>query len=208
MARIPVYEQRTRLSGQVQGGQVTGQSAIAGAAAQLSQDIRQVGAQLAANEDARDRIEEQKTEDRAAVTVANVLSQGDVHWQQQYDERTKAWKPGDPDLREGISKDFEAWKAKTIKDLPTERSRQFFERIRFLIHLITPSQTIYWLLFACVAPLTPNHRDVIYITCCIGMAVTFLVRGSILKLYRALGRVLLTIWSRWDQSDRNDRNIV
>jgi hypothetical protein len=128
MARIPVYEQRTQLSGQVQGGRISGQSPIAGAAAQLSQDIQQVGGQLAANEEMRNRIEEQKTEDRAAVTVANVLSQGDVHWQQQYDERTKNWKPGDPDLREGISKDFDAWKAKTIKDLPTERSRQFFER--------------------------------------------------------------------------------
>src|SRR6476661_8738691 len=128
MARIPVYEQRTQQSGQIRGGNPTGQSAITDAANNLSRSIERTGGIMEENRRLQDHIDTQKVEDRAAVDVANVLSKGDVYWQQQLDERTKAWKVGDPDLREGLSKDYDAWVAESKKALPTEKSRNFFER--------------------------------------------------------------------------------
>lgn len=128
MARIQVYEQRTRLTGQIQGGQISGQSPIANAAQDLSRTIVNVGNQLQQNERERALIAERQAEDRAAVDVANVLSKGDVYWQESYDTAASKWKPGDPDMREKLGQEFDTWVQETKEKLSTEKSRNFFER--------------------------------------------------------------------------------
>lgn len=123
MPRIPVYEQRTApnslgVTPRAQPVQVenisrgladlgTGLGALAGE--MLDQNRRQV-------------------EDRAAAESANLLSKGEAYWHEQFNERSKGWKPGDPDLREGLNKDFEKWTEETASALPTDKARQFFQR--------------------------------------------------------------------------------
>jgi hypothetical protein len=68
------------------------------------------------------------TEDRAAVDVANVLSKSDVYWQEDSVKRFQNWKVGDPDLRDGLSTDFDKWQSESAAALPTEASRQYFLR--------------------------------------------------------------------------------
>lgn len=67
-----------------------------------------------------------KLENQAAVDVSNTLSQGDVYWQDQLKTRTQAWKPGDPDLRDGVAKDFDKWVQESAAKLTTDSSKKFF----------------------------------------------------------------------------------
>lgn len=69
-----------------------------------------------------------KEEDRASVEVANILSQGDVYWQENMAQRMKGWKVGDADLREGIAKDFDKWASENEQKLPTDASRKYFQQ--------------------------------------------------------------------------------
>ena len=116
MATIPVYERRVLPSGvgvtpRAQGAQVasTGQ-AIAGVGRALGQ------------------FAEQEMEDRGALEASNALSKGDVQWRDQFTERANAWKPGDPDLRESVTKDFDTWTQETASKLPTRKAQMYFQQ--------------------------------------------------------------------------------
>ena len=130
MATINFYQRRQvsdALPGVTQGsrsdpvaGAVQGLSQVLGGAAQDQQSIE---IQQAHHEAIQAR---KKIEDQAAVDVSNTLSQGDVYWQDQLKTRTQGWKPGDPDLRAGVAKDFDKWVSESAAKLPTDASRKFF----------------------------------------------------------------------------------
>jgi len=123
MPRIPVYEQRTAPNSL--GVTPRAQAVPVG---NVGQGLATLGANLGAlATDMMDQARRQ-TEDRAAAESANLLSKGDAYWHEQFATRSKAWKPGDPDLREGLNSDFDKWTEETASKLPTERSRQFFQR--------------------------------------------------------------------------------
>lgn len=130
MATINFYQRRQvsdALPGVTQGsrsdpvaGAVQGIGQALGGAAQDQQSIE---IQQAHQEAMQAR---KKLEDQAAVDVSNTLSQGDVYWQDQLKTRTQGWKPGDPDLRAGVTKDFDKWVSESAAKLPTDASRKFF----------------------------------------------------------------------------------
>lgn len=123
MPRIPVYEQRTAPNSL---GVTPRAQAVP--VANEGQGLAALGANLGAlATDMMDQARRQ-TENRAAAESANLLSKGDAYWHEQFATRSKAWKPGDPDLREGLNTDFDKWTEETASKLPTERSRQFFQR--------------------------------------------------------------------------------
>lgn len=133
MARaIPTY-QRQNLAGGIQSApnassSVSANDPVASALSNVGQALGNAGNALA-DEAIRGAIETKKqVENAAAVDVSNVLSQGDVYWQEDSTKRMQAWKVGDPDLREGIGKDFDKWTAESAAKLPTEASRKYFQQ--------------------------------------------------------------------------------
>lgn len=130
MATIPTYQRQVMPgSADMQVARAntnqSGESPIANAL----QNIGQQGMAIAGGM-IREQIAEKKkeTEDRAAVDVANVLSQGDVYWQEYVVNSTKNWKVGDADLREQVGKDFDKWREENAAKLPTDASRKYFQQ--------------------------------------------------------------------------------
>ena len=133
MARaIPTY-QRQNLAGGIQSApnassSVSANDPVAQALGNIGQTLGNASNSLA-DEAIRGAIETKKqVENAAAVDVSNVLSQGDVYWQEDSTRRMQAWKVGDPDLREGIGSDFDQWTAESAAKLPTEASRKYFQQ--------------------------------------------------------------------------------
>jgi hypothetical protein len=133
MARaIPTY-QRQNLAGGIQSApnassNVSANDPIASALSTMGQAAGGVAKALG-DEAALAAIETKKqVENAAAVDVSNVLSQGDVYWQEDSTKRMQAWKVGDPDMREGIAKDFDKWTSESASKLPTEASRKYFQQ--------------------------------------------------------------------------------
>jgi len=132
MATIPVYERRI-IADAVQSApnassNVSASSPVGNALMGLAGGLGDASNALL-NEQRRLQAEaEKKREDLAAVDVANVLSQGEVYWQEESTNRMKDWTVGAPDMREGLGKDFDAWVSESEKKLPTERSRQYFKQ--------------------------------------------------------------------------------
>lgn len=124
MARaIPTYEQQRPIAGIQNVATATSSvNATDPAAAGLSN----LGTAMGNLSGVLQAEEKKKQEDRASVDVANVLSQGDVYWQENMAERMKNWKVGDADLREGIGKDFDKWVGESAPKLQTEASRKYF----------------------------------------------------------------------------------
>lgn len=130
MATIPTYQRQVMPgSADMQVARAntnnSGESPIANAL----QNIGQQGMAIAGGM-IREQISEKKkeTEDRAAVDVANVLSQGDVYWQKKVTEATKAWTVGGPDLSESLGKEFDTWREENAAKLPTDASRKYFQQ--------------------------------------------------------------------------------
>jgi hypothetical protein len=127
MARIPVYEQRLAPGGLGVTPRANAQQTVANPGAGLQaiggalQNAGQMIGNIAQNQ-------QRTIEDRAALEAANSLSKGEAYWHEQMTLRMREWKPGDPDLRETIGKDYEAWISSTSSALPTERSRQYFQQ--------------------------------------------------------------------------------
>lgn len=123
MARIPVYEQRTALSGMGPTPRASGQqvASIGGAL----QNVGQTMGGIAQDQYRRDL---QTQEDRGALEAANALSKGEAYWHEQLSTRSREWKPGDPDLRETIGKDYDKWLGETTSALPTDRARNYFQQ--------------------------------------------------------------------------------
>jgi len=132
MAAIPTYQRQAAVQGDlpaaradtsVQADDAIGRS-MQGLGQQgmaLSTSIMRVDAQQAAEA-------KKKAEDQAAVDVSNVLSSGDVYWQENVTTATKNWKVGDPDLRETIGKSFDDWANQNTEKLPTDASKKFFQQ--------------------------------------------------------------------------------
>lgn len=126
MARsIPTYERRFIADG-IQSApnassNVSASSPVATGLSNLGQAIGGVANVL--QDEARE-----KRENMAAVDVSNVLSQGDVYWQEQGTRAMQQWKVGDPDIREKIGTDFDKWMNDSEAKLPTDKSRQYFRK--------------------------------------------------------------------------------
>ena len=126
MARaIPVY-QRTNLADGVQSSpnatsNVSASSPIGSAMSNAANAIEGFENKYIAEE-------RKKTEDRAAVDVSNVLSSGEVYWQENSTRRMQEWKAGDPDMRDGIGKDFDDWVNKSESALPTDAAKKYFRQ--------------------------------------------------------------------------------
>lgn len=73
-------------------------------------------------------MERKKTEDRAAVDVSNVLSKGEVYWQENSTRRMQDWKVGDPDMRAGLGSEFDAWVDESEATLPTDAAKKYFRQ--------------------------------------------------------------------------------
>ena len=145
MARIPVYEQRTAPGGlgvsaratpaqvdQSMGRALQNAGQTLGGIAkdyQRQQEQAMEDYQRQQEQIAKDyqRQQEQTMEDRAALEAANALSKGEAYWHEQTTTRSQGWKPGDPDLRESVGKDYEKWVSETAAALPTERARLYFQ---------------------------------------------------------------------------------
>ena len=123
MARIPTYEQRNAISGIQSTAQAqsavradnpvfSGMANVAGAAMGLAGTI-------AADE-------REKLENRSNLAAVTALSDGASYWQQNMDERQKAWKVGEPDMRQKFGEDYDKWQQENAAKLPTEASRDFF----------------------------------------------------------------------------------
>lgn len=143
MATIPTYQRRVAPGAEMQTAraqsyvsrndpiaesmQRLGAQGMSLASTIMTQERRELEQQNREAERLR-KEEERKAEDRAAVDVANVLSQADVTWQERVSDATKSWKVGDPDLRESLGKEFDTWANESAGKLPTEKSRQYFQQ--------------------------------------------------------------------------------
>ena len=133
MARaIPTY-QRQNLAGGIQSApnassSVSANDPVAQALGNIGQAAGNAGNALADDAIRLAAEGRKQIENAAAVDVSNVLSQGDVYWQEDSTKRMQAWKVGDPDLREGIGADFDKWTAESAAKLPTEASRKYFQQ--------------------------------------------------------------------------------
>jgi hypothetical protein len=74
-----------------------------------------------------EQAQAKQRENIGAVQSSNILSEADVYWQQNTSDRFKAYKVGDPDMRETIGTDFDKWSAEQSAKLPTDKSRQYFQ---------------------------------------------------------------------------------
>lgn len=137
MARaIPTYN-RQFLANDVQSAPKA--STSVSASSPVGEGLQNVGNSLGNLGQVMQADAKKKADDRAAVDVANVLSQGEVYWQQNFTERAKAWRPGAEDMRDGIGKDFDKWVSENEQKLPTEASKKFFQQ--HAIKLRTSMQT-------------------------------------------------------------------
>lgn len=133
MARaIPTYQRQSLATG-IQSApnassNVSASDPVASALGNLGQAIGGVTNTLV-DEQIQAAAETRRTvENAAAVDVSNVLSQGDVYWQENATKRMQAWKVGDPDMRQGIGADFDKWASESAAKLPTEASRKYFQQ--------------------------------------------------------------------------------
>ena len=140
---IPVY-QRQALAGGTQSApgassSVSPNDPVAAGLANLGQAAGNVASSLGEQEFYNARVEarnaeiaaaeaKRAAENAAAVDVSNVLSQGDVYWQEDSSRRMKEWKVGDPDMRDAIGKDFDKWVADSTEKLPTDASKKYFQQ--------------------------------------------------------------------------------
>lgn len=135
MATIPIYQRRI---GQDGGAPITRSNGADPVGAAM-QNIGQAGERLATTAmqidlQAKERaLREQEKAKREAeevdkAQVPNLLSNGQVYWQQREDERRQGWKVGDPDMREQIAKEFDKWVEESAKGLNTEDGRRFFQQ--------------------------------------------------------------------------------
>lgn len=122
MAKIPTYQRRIIENADFQVARADTSAPVDTG----GQGLQTAGNQLMQFATGFQREQKQETENRAAVDVSNVLSQADVYWQEKVSNATKAWKVGDPDLRETLGKDFDTWQQETGAKLPTDKSRQYF----------------------------------------------------------------------------------
>jgi hypothetical protein len=127
MARIPVYERRIAQESNAPIARV-GASPVAAALQNLGQaGMQAVDRVMAADQMAAERAK-REAEEVDKAQVPNLLSNGQVYWQQREDERRQAWKVGDPDMREKVGQEFDKWVAESSKALNTDDGRRYFQQ--------------------------------------------------------------------------------
>lgn len=128
MATIPVYQRRVQQESNAPIARFGGGDPIGaglqniGAAGMRAADVLNANAAQEAEKARREREEVDKAQ------VPNLLSNGQVYWQQREDERRQAWKVGDADMREQIGKEFDKWVEQSTKGLNTEDGRRYFQQ--------------------------------------------------------------------------------
>lgn len=126
MARIPVYERRIAQESNAPIARV-GASPVAAALQNLGQaGMQAVDRVMAADQMAAERAK-REAEELDKAQVPNLLSTGQVYWQQREDERFQAWKVGDPDMREQIGKDVDKWVEESTKGMNTPAGKRYFQ---------------------------------------------------------------------------------
>ena len=130
MATLPTYRRQVLGTGIQSGGNasssVSASSPVGNALSGLSQDLNRVAGVAGQEVVDQAQKERERVENEAAMSAANMLSEGQVYWQQNFQERSQAWTPGAPDMREGINQDFDKWTSETAAKLPTEASKKYF----------------------------------------------------------------------------------
>lgn len=130
MAILPTYRRQVLGTGIRPGSNasssVSPQSPVGAALQGLSQDLNRVAGVAGQEVVDQAQKERERIENEAAMSAANMLSEGQVYWQQNFQERSQAWTPGAPDMREGINQDFDKWTSETAAKLPTEASKKYF----------------------------------------------------------------------------------
>lgn len=144
MARaIPTYQRQVLATG-IQNApnassNVSANDPVASALSNLGQSVGNV-ANTMADEAVRDaafqrqtlekqaREQKEKLESEAAVSVQTVLSQRDLYDQENFVEKARAWKVGDPDLGKAIAADYDKWIADSTEKLPTDASKKYFQQ--------------------------------------------------------------------------------
>jgi len=126
MARsIPSYDRRVIADG-IQSA--PNASSSVSASSPVGQGLSNLGQSLGGVVNVLQDEAREKRENMAAVDVTNVLSQGDVYWQEQGTRAMQSWKVGDPDIREKIGTDFDKWMNDSEAKLPTDKARQYFRK--------------------------------------------------------------------------------
>lgn len=126
MARaIPTYERRVIADG-IQSAPSA--SSSVSASSPVGQGLANLGSSMGSLAGVLRAEEIEKQDNRAAVDVSNVLSQGDVYWQEQGTRAMQNWKVGDPDIRETIGGQFDKWINDSEAKLPTDKARQYFRK--------------------------------------------------------------------------------
>lgn len=150
MATIPVYQRRVQQEANAPIARFGGGDPIGAAMQNLGQAGMQAAGQVMAVQaqeamQARREAEQAKreAENIDATQSSNLLSNGDVYWQQREDERRQGWKVGDPDMREQIGKEFDKWVAESSKALTTDAGRRYFQQHseRMKARLLTDTYT-------------------------------------------------------------------
>ena len=125
MAAIPTYQRQVSPVAEMQTARASSAASGDDPVARAMQGIGQQGMALS-NQLLQDEIK--KRDEQEAADVSNVLSQGDVYWQQKVTEATKAWTVGGPDLRETLGKDFDKWQEENTGKLNTPKAKQYFSQ--------------------------------------------------------------------------------
>lgn len=132
MARIPIYQRQVVQDALPGATRYSGDSADGRAL----QGIAQTGMHLA---DQMMREHQHEQDNIAKTQTANLLSEGHMYWQEESTKRAQAWKVGDPDMRDGLGKDFDKWVAENASKLSTPSAQEYFRQ--HAVQLKTGMQT-------------------------------------------------------------------
>jgi len=130
MPSIPTYQRQFLPQGDLVGARANTNNAPDDAIGRAMQGIGQQGMGLAntmMRVDAQQEAEAKRVaEEDGAHKARTLLPQGDVHFQEVTTKAMQGWKVGDPDLRETVGKDFDAWVTDNTEKLPTPASKKYF----------------------------------------------------------------------------------
>ena len=136
MARaIPTYQRQNFATGiqsaasaPAASSAVSASDPVANALGNLGQSASNAGNVMADEAIRLAMDQKKKIENQAAVDVSNVLSKGEVYWQENSTRRMQDWKVGDPDMRAGLGSEFDAWVAESEATLPTDAAKKYFRQ--------------------------------------------------------------------------------
>ena len=126
MATIPVYQRRIQQEANAPIARFSGGDPIAAGLQNLGQAGMQAAGQMMAVEAQEAARARREADELDKAQVPNLLSNGQVYWQQREDERRQAWKVGDPDMRDTLGREFDKWVEESAKGLTTQDGKRYF----------------------------------------------------------------------------------